>query len=395
MMRNPTRLLLVSVMVLAALGATSAWAQTPLKVGDVRPHRAETPHPYPLGTEARPVVWTDTVISPGATFIRVHFKGLSLAQGDYVTVSSPDGSQKWTYTGKGPHGNGDVWAFAIDGDSAIVQIHGGRGMGHGYLIDSVGHGTVRLNPTPEVVCGADGREDVACHIGETGFDTAQKPVSRLLFQSGGSFFLCTGWLVAGSNNSTLMTNNHCIATQTETSSLQATFNFQRITCGGGTNATTTDYAGGTFLKTNTVDRHGRKGGLDYTLLTLQGNPEVTWGELTATTQAAVVGDNLWFIQHGGGNEKKVGYYEDTVGGARCNVDAINQTYARSATGSQTAYACDSEGGSSGSPIVNAATGHVFALHHFGGVSGNPCLNSGTQLSKICADAGSLLSCATN
>jgi len=393
MMRNPMRLLLVTVMVLAALGATSAWAQTPLKVGDVRSHRVETPHPYPLGTEARPIVWTDTVISPGATFIRVHFKGLSLAQGDYVTVSSPDGSQKWTYTGRGPHGNGDVWAFAIDGDAAIVQIHGGRGTGHGYLIDSVGHGTVRLNPTPEVVCGADGREDVACHLPE--IDAAQKPVARLLFNCPGGICACTGWLVAGSNGSTMLTNNHCVSNQSGVSSVQATFNFQRTTCGGGTNNATTNYAGGTFLKTNNVDRRGNKGGLDYTLLTLQGNPEATWGELTATTQAAVVGDNLWFIQHGGGNQKEVGYYEDSVGGARCNVDAINQTYGRSATGSQTAYGCDSEGGSSGSPIVKAATGRVFALHHFGGVSGNPCLNSGTQLSKICTDAGSLLSCASN
>jgi len=392
-MRNPMRLLLVAVMVLAALGATSAWAQTPLKVGDVRPHRAETPHPYPLGTEARPVVWTDSVISPGATFIRVHFKGLALAPGDYVTVSGPDGSQKWTYTGKGPHGNGDVWAFAVDGDTAVVQIHGGRGMGHGYLIDSVGHGTVRLHPTPEVVCGADGREDVACHLPE--IDAAQRPVSRLLFVSGGSLFACTGWLVAGSNNSTLITNNHCLSTQNEVNSLTADFDFQRSTCGGSTNNPGATYVGGTFLKTNSVNKKGNKGGLDYTLLTLQGNPEATWGELTATTQAAVVGDNLWFIQHGGGNEKKVGYYEDSVGGARCNVDAINQTYARSATASQTAYACDSEGGSSGSPIVKAATGHVFALHHFGGVSGNPCLNSGTQLSKICTDAGALLSCASN
>ena len=394
MMRNSMRLLLVALVVLAALGATTAWAQTPLKVGDLRPYRAETPHPYPLGTEARPIVWTDTVISPGATFIRVHFKGLSLAKGDYVTVSSPDGSQKWTYTGNGPHGDGDVWAFAIDGDAAIVQIHGGRGMGHGYLIDSVGHGTARLNPIPEVVCGTDGREGVACHSPE--IDTAQRPVARLLFNCPGGICACTGWLLAGSNGSTMITNNHCVSNQTGVNSIQAKFNFQFTTCGGSTLATTTDYAGGTFLKTNSVDKKGTKGGLDYTLFTLQGNPEATWGELTATTQAAVVGDNLWFIQHGGGNEKKVGYYEDSpAGGTRCQVDLINQTYGKSVVGSQTAYACDSEGGSSGSPILKAATGRVFALHHFGGVGSNPCLNSGTQLSRICTDAGSLLSCASN
>jgi V8-like Glu-specific endopeptidase len=396
-----TRLLLRSAVVSAALGlalGSAAWAG-PLKVGDVRPYRAESPHPYPLGTDARPAVWTETVISPGAEFVRVHFKNLDLAPGDYLTVSSPDGAQAWTYTGRGPHKNGDVWAFAIDGDTAVVQIHGGRGAGHGYAIDAVGHGTVNLSgkhgPAPEVVCGTEGREDVACHIGEAGFDGAQRPVARLLFTSGGSQFLCTGWLASGSNNSTLVTNNHCIANQTETSSLQAKFNFQRTTCGGGTNAATTDYAGGTFLKTNSVNRKGGRGGLDYTLLTLLNNPEGTWGELLPTTKAAAINDLIWFIQHGGGNEKKVGYWEDAAKTVRCAVDLVDQTYSRSAPASQTAYACDSEGGSSGSPIVAAGTNHVIALHHFGGVTNNPCLNSGTEMSSICADAGSLLSCVSN
>lgn len=372
------------------VGTASVWAQAPLKMGEVRGHRVETPHPYPLGTDARTVVWTDTVTSPGATFIRVHFAGLSLAPGDFVTVSSPDGSQAWTYTGRGPHGNGDVWSFAIDGDTAIVRIHGGRGNGHGYLIDSVGHGTVPLDPVPEVICGNDGREDVACHLSE--IDAAQRPVARLLYVSGPYLYACTGWLVKGANSSTLVTNNHCISSQNVTNSLQATFNFQRSSCGGAVNNATTDYAGGTFLKTNSVTYNRKGGGLDYTLLTLQGNPEATWGELTATTADANIGDLLWFIQHGGGNEKTVGYWEDTNHTARCNVDTVNQTYGTAAPNSQTGYACDSEGGSSGSPIVDPATGNVIALHHYGGVLPNPCLNSGTKMSLICSDAGSLLSC---
>ena len=118
--------------VLALPSGAQMFAQGKLKVGDVRPYRAETPHPYPLGTEARPVVWTDTVISPGAEFVRVHFKNVNLAPGDYLTVSSPDGLQTWTYTGRGLNNDGAIWAFAVDGDTAVVRIHGGRGAGHGY-----------------------------------------------------------------------------------------------------------------------------------------------------------------------------------------------------------------------------------------------------------------------
>ena len=392
-MNSSSRLLIVVVAIVMVLGPTAVWAQAPLKVGEVRSYRAETPHPYPLGTEARPAVWTDRIVSHGATFIRVHFTGLHLAEGDYVTVANPDGRQSWTYTGRGPKGRGDVWAFAIDGDTAIVTVHGGRRPGHGYRIDSVGHGTVRLNPTPEVVCGTDGREDVACHIGETGFETAQNPVSRLLFQSGAFLYVCTGWLVDGSNPNTLVTNNHCISTQNETDTLQATFNFQFTTCGGNMVAQTSSFSGGMLLKTSSVDRRGRKEGFDYTLLTLQGNPEAAWGELVATGRSVSVGEQIWFIQHPGGNEKEVGYYEDSEKTMLCRVAEVNQTYGRSAGESQTAYGCDSEGGSSGSPIIDPVTGEVIALHHFGGVDNNPCLNSGTSMSSICADAGPLLNCA--
>jgi V8-like Glu-specific endopeptidase len=383
----------LAVATLAVFGVSSSWADGGRqRVGDVRSYAAETPHPYPK-------TWLDKVYSPGAEFIRVHFTGLQLADGDSLTVSSPDHGQVWTYSNRGPHGNGDVWSFAIDGDTALVELHGSRGGGYGYRIAEVGHGTFNLSgkkntPSLEVLCGTDGREDVACR--GAALDGLQQPVARLLFTSGGSQFLCTGWLVAGSNGSTLITNNHCISTQTETNTLQAMFNYQKTTCGGPTNAATSSYAGGTFLKTNSVNRKGKRGGLDYTLCTLQGSPEAAWGELTATTRTAAEGDLIYFIQHPAGNVKEVGYWEDAAHTLRCDVDTINQSYGQAAFGSQTGYACDSEGGSSGSPIVDAgAPNHVIALHHFGGVDSNPCLNSGTQMSKICADAGSLLTCASD
>ncbi|HYE64298.1 MAG TPA: serine protease [Pyrinomonadaceae bacterium] len=365
----------------------------------MRAYNAESPHPYPQGRSDRSVVWVDTIVSPSATFVRVHFKGFHLAPGDYITVSNPDGSEFWTYTDRGPNGDGDFWAFAVNGDTAVVAIHGGLRGGYGYRIDAIGHGTVdigrRPTPTPEVVCGTDGREDIACYQSDPGIDAAQRPVARLLFQSGPSLYVCTGELVRGSNNSTMITNSHCFSTQTEVNTVQASFNYQRTTCGGSTNATVTDYAGGTLLKTNSERRKGNKGGLDYTLLTLQGNPEATWGELIATTKPVSVGDLIWFIQHPGGNQKKIGYWEDAAHTVRCKVNTINATYGQSAAGSQTGYGCDSEGGSSGSAITDPATGHIIALHHYGGVSSSPCLNSGTAMSKICADAGSLLQCASN
>jgi V8-like Glu-specific endopeptidase len=353
-------------------------------------YRSESPHPYAPASAGRAVVWSETVASPGATFLRIHFTGFDLAPDDSVTVRDLWDVKSWTYTGRGPNGDGDFWSFAVEGDTAIVELHAGSQGGYGYHIAALGHGTVDLGgpkarPVPEVVCGTDGREDVACHLSE--IDAAQKPVARLLFASGQFLYVCTGWLAQGSNNSTLVTNNHCIDTQAETSSLQATFGYQRTLCGTGTPNAGADYAGGTLLTTNKR--------LDFTLLTLQGNPEGTWGELIPTTKTVATGDLIWFIQHPGGNAKEVGYWEDAAHTVRCKVDRINQTYSGTVKRSQMAYGCDSEGGSSGSPIVDAASRHVIGLHHYGGVSGNPCLNAATEMPEICAAAGSRLTCATN
>jgi V8-like Glu-specific endopeptidase len=391
-MSQKTRILAVAAVGLALVGAVApATAQRRIKVGDELPYVASTPIAYPLGGADRTVSWSETVVSPGATFLRIHFKRFNLPEGDYVTVSSPDGTDFWTYTGRGPRGTGEFWSFSVETDTAIVALHSGnrlkgRPMRFGVVIDRIAHGTVPVDengfPIGKVICGTDGKEDVACHT-----SVNVRPVARLSFQSGGSSFVCTGWLVAGSNSSTMFTNNHCVDNQTEVSTVQARFNYQHTTCGGSTTAATTTYAGGTFLRTSTS--------LDYTLFTLQGNPEATWGEYTATTKSPTVGMILNIPQHPGGGLKEIAWWKDSAQTLRCNVSTINATYGGSASGTQMGYSCDTEGGSSGSPVMDAGTGRIIGLHHFGDVSSSSCLNSATQMKNICPNAGSLISCATN
>jgi V8-like Glu-specific endopeptidase len=390
-MKRALRIAAVAAGALALLGTVvPAQAQGRIKVGEELPYRVTSPAVYPLGGPGRPAAWSETVVSPGATFLRIHFQKLNLPDGDFLTVSSPDGSDYWTYTGKGPRGTGEFWSFVVESDTAIVELHSGsqvkaRGR-YGVAIDRIAHGTLPVYEdgtiVEKVICGTDGKENVACHT-----DVNTRPVARLSFQSGGSSFLCTGWLVAGANANTMITNNHCFTTQSEVNTVQARFNYQTTTCTGTTQATATTYAGGTFLRTNAS--------LDYTLFTLQGNPEATWGEYVATSKTPLVGGSLNFPQHPGGRLKQIAYWKDSAHTQRCNVSTVNATYGGSATGSQMGYSCDTEGGSSGSPVIDASTGRVIGLHHFGGVSSSSCLNSATQMKNVCANAGSLLSCATN
>lgn len=343
--------------------------------------------------------WSEIYSFPGAKFLRLHLQGFNLQDGDRLVISAPDGSQATEYSGRGANGNGDFWSFAVLGDAVRLSLLAPSGREYTLKIREVGYGTVDLSqalpaPTPEVVCGDDGREDIACHLNETVVNATQLPVARLLFTVKKVQYLCTGELIRGANANTLITNAHCIDSQTVVSTLEARFNYQYTTCGGTTLATTTSFAGGTWLKTNAERYNARKPGtgLDYTLLTLQGTPEAIFGELIPTTLTAPVGTTINFIQHPAGLPKKIGYWEDSNQEVRCHIDTINMTYGSSKPNSQTGYACDSEGGSSGSAITRASDGKVVALHHYGGVSTAPCLNSGTHMSLICQDAGSLLIC---
>jgi hypothetical protein len=291
---------LLTAIVLIA-GVTTAMADSPMVIGEVRDYRAETPHPYPMGSIERPVVWRDTVISPGAQFVRVHFTRLSLAPGDYLTVSDPTRVEVWTYTRQGPRGDGDVWAFAVTGDTAIVEIHGGPGAGHGYVIDAVGHGMEQVIPPPlfESFCGPYERHDAICFmsggpLSTEGSDQAQSPVALLELVHGNRLIRCTGWLVDGEFPNTLITTNECVKSRGQVRSLQVVFNSQSDYCDSSSSRnprTFVTYAGDSLLKASKTTR------LDYTLLTLAGAAEADWGELIPSARTVTPGDAFWLIQH--------------------------------------------------------------------------------------------------
>ena len=63
-------------------------------------------------------------------------------------------------------------------------------------------------------------------------------------------------------------------------------------------------------------------------------------------------------------------------------DPLYDGYAKD---SDVSYYCDTEGGSSGSPVLSRKTDKVIALHHFGG-----CPNSGVRIDLIYNKIKSLL-----
>jgi lysyl endopeptidase len=352
---------------------------------------------YPAGSADHPSVHEEIVVSVGAEFVRVHFTGLNLAKGDYLTLTDPKGRHLEILQGKGDFEDGDLWSFAVPGDTVVLNLHAGsrddvKGE-YGYRIDSLVHGTLPLELEeesdeimsrvddpfaapiePKSICGTVGYENVACrpHV------TSQRSVARLLAVSstGSRSVRCTGWMVRGSNANTLITNNHCFSTAAAVRSIEAQFNFQTTTCNGTTTAPTTSYRGNALLRTVGMP-------LDYTLATLFGSPEATWGEIIPLRRRPRVGELIAILQHPAGRPKKIGYFENSAHTNRCDVESVS--------GTQLRYSCDTEGGSSGSVVLgvgtSTSTNTAVGLHHLGG-----CPNAATALADICTSAGSLLQC---
>ena len=364
-------------------------------IGSILPYASETAHTYPTGNDNRPVVASEAIVSKDAKFVMVHFAKFSLAAGDYLTVSNPDNSQSWTYDGTGPNNDGTFWSAPVDGDRAVIKLHGGPTADYGYHVDSIGHGNVDIGSheseqtggnLPPSICNNDGIgwEDVACHLPNNLFQGGEDPVAIIFFPipTAAAIGQCTGWLVNSPISNLLITNNHCVASQGVAMNTFAYFHFQRRVCGRAGNLPVVRTRGVNLVRTNAA--------LDYTLLTVNGNPQAQFGVITPTTKGFNVRDQIWIVQHPAGFTKKVGWFEDAAHTVRCTIKGVGGN-------GQAQYTCDTFGGSSGSPVEDPATAHALALHNLGAVGAcPPNLNSGNSFVNICANAGAaLLTCANN
>lgn len=311
----------------------------------------------------------------GASYIKVHFSKLKLSDGDYITVSSPEGDETYTYHGDPTagakasgdasytvHGDSGFAAMSVEGDTAIVKLHSKVSAtkaselaagDYGVAIDSYWRGydakeLVANNPVPESVCGVEGRKDAICYQDSyPGRYKKSKAVARMLI--GGSS-LCTTWRVGSTNR--MLTNNHCTADQAGVESSEIQFDYECATCDGDDPKEPVKVAGDTMVMTSEP--------LDYTLYSVQNFETIKpFGTLFLDPREPEQGEKIYIPQHGGGNPKQLGVFAEEQDGVKCTIEAPN------ADDVNAGYACDTEGGSSGSPVL-AAHGHkVIALHHLG------------------------------
>jgi lysyl endopeptidase len=347
------------------------------------------------GTGDAGFVWTAVLQVPGATALRVHLTGVDLPAGAELFVYNLKGQAFGPYTGRGPLGNGDLYTNTVFGDQLLLQLHSPAAaeraprltvaeagvLGARFVAPRFGpQGAFDLNDLHALakasnLCSrnADCVVNAACQS-SAAVNVAKEAVASILFQSGASLYICTGGLIADTDTSTVipyfLTAHHCINKSGEASSLETYFDYT-TTC-SNPNCTqpynnTGDTVGSTIMATGSTS--------DYSLVRLSSTPVTSDGTTSylGWQTAAVANTNnlaLYRISHPLGSPQA--YTEGVVDTNKPTCRTLargNFIYSRDTLGA-------TEGGSSGSPVLNGSGQIVGQLY-------GAC---GTNLNDVCDSA---------
>jgi len=245
----------------------------------------------------------------------------------------------------------------IKGDTVILELVSvGKSGGAGFGIDEYVAGYASLAQV-EATCGDDDKRNTACYQDSHPSEYERgRAVARLLI-NGSS--LCTGWLA--SSESHLITNEHCIGSALDALNTDYEFLAEAPDCGSSNCQLCwpgTVFSGATLIQYSS--------NLDYALVQINsGDPAATYGYLEIDNRVAVVGEQIYIPQHPGGRAKEFAIEStdpcDT--GGVCRVNTITASPCSGSGYNDVGYYADTEGGSSGSPVLATSSHKVIALHH--------------------------------
>jgi V8-like Glu-specific endopeptidase len=315
-------------------------------------------------------VWAMAVRAEEAGAIRVQVKGLNLPSDADLFFFSPDGQAFGPYAGKGPNGDGRFWSNTVFGSVGVVLLrhYGPDGAADlkriSFSISDVGHiGTkftaaLRAVPIIESFCGFNVPciDNASCHTG-TPADPAKSAVALMQWVSGQFIYTCTGGLlndtVSTSQIPYFLTANHCISTAGNASNMEAYFQFT-LPC-GSTSCPPQTQPGGIQRLGATIKTTGTAG--DFTLLQLNQTPPsgsvfLGWNN---TPVASTNNAKLYRISHPAWAPQAYSDQHVDTGAPTCTQWPRGQRiYSRTDV-------AGTEGGSSGSPVVNASSQVVGQL----------------------------------
>jgi hypothetical protein len=332
------------------------------------------------GTADGGFVWAMAIDAQGAGAIRVHIGGLDLPAGAELYFFNQSGQAFGPYARKGPADDGDFWTNTVFGSEGIVLLRhrGPNGAadlrGISFVVSEVGHISPKfanaLTAATESFCSFNVFciENASCHNG-TPADPAKSAVALMQWISGAYIYTCTGGLLADTVSTSqipyFLTANHCISQARIAKNMEAYFQFT-LPC-GSTSCPAQTNPGGMQRLGATIKATGTTG--DYTLMQLNSAPPagsvfLGWN---STPVAFTNNTPLYRISHPAWAPQA--YSDQTVdtSAPTCTSWPRGQRiYSRTNTGG-------TEGGSSGSPVVNGSSQVVGQLSGACGTNtGNSC-----------------------
>jgi len=310
-------------------------------------------------------VWALEVGSDGAGAIRLHVEKMSLPDNAELYFYSPAGEAYGPFTGVGPDGTGDMWTPSVFGSQGVLQLRLHGPVDERQLKDvslsvtEIGHISRGVFGRPDEggvasFCqyNASCIQNTNC-VNEAAVSNAENAVAKMLWVKGCCIYTCSGGLIADTDTGTqipyFLTANHCLSTSS--TNLEAFFHYQ-VSCGTSScTGTFTDppsnlisgkTVGATIMATGSAG--------DFSLFQLTQNPPAGSVFLGWNNSAIAFTDGaeLHRISHPSGAPQSYSHGTVDTSAPTCQGwPRGNRIYSRDDIGG-------TEGGSSGSPIVNAA-----------------------------------------
>jgi V8-like Glu-specific endopeptidase len=295
-----------------------------------------------------PVIWQEDFERDGHSFLRLEFSEVAAQPGTSFEVVIRDyRAERMFVYGPDQFAGGPFWTGIIPGDIAVVEVRASA-------------------PPPglkfairRAVLEQEGQKMLSV-IGDPDFEPAYRlpepdlavasAVGKVHFIKGGKASSCTGFLIS---DDLLLTNEHCVNSQIICNQTVVLFGYQRKD--DGTFLHGAQYACSEY-RASQYDR-------DFSLLRLKDRPgsDARWQALRLCDREVSTGEPLFIVQHPSGRPKefvKDCHVAKTPADGRKNVVELVDF----------SHDCDTERGSSGSPVLDAHR-DVVGLHHLGKTTG--------------------------
>ena len=318
-------------------------------------------------------LWQFNITDVGCQSARLHLSSFDLKGEDRLAVYgiASDGERVGEEIFRRNSGrDGDVFTHRVWADHLMLQFYASNSQSQ-FDINYVQYGDCDRSTDNRVgsVCGHKDWENAVCYA--TKYPDIYRIASGVVkLQYVHKNVVYSGTAFKVSDDGRFLTNYHCLRIKKVMPSVELMVHYDSDNCLRKQGHVSMTLHGDSLLWTSGSTK------LDASIITVQeANKAIYIPCLHMSSSDPLIGRQIAIIQHPDGESKKIAIKSDKDVSGNCTIESTCEKV-------DYCYRCDTDEGSSGSPVVDFKSGNVVALHHFGG-----CPNSGVKISSVRMAAG--------